>query len=143
MFALFRSFKVVLITLIPNIIPLVITASIMGYLGLSLKPSTILIYSIALGLASDQTLYFLTKFRHDQLSKGFNASRTISMTLKETGMSMIYTAIILFFGFGIFSASSFGGTVALGILLSITLVVAMLCNLILLPALIISFDNKE
>ncbi len=143
MLALFRSFKVVLITLVPNIIPLMITASIMGYLGLSLKPSTILIYSIALGIASDQTLYFLTKFRHDQLSKGFSTSRTISMTLKETGMSMIYTAIILFFGFGIFSASSFGGTVALGILLSITLVVAMLCNLVLLPALIISFDKKE
>jgi predicted RND superfamily exporter protein len=143
MLVLFRDFKVMLITLIPNIIPLIITASIMGYLGLSLKPSTILIYSIALGIASDQTLYFLTKFRHDQVQKGLSTSRIISMTLKETGMSMIYTAIILFFGFGIFSASSFGGTVALGILLSITLVVAMMCNLILLPALIISFDNKE
>lgn len=143
MYALFKSFKVVLITLIPNIIPLMITASIMGYLGLSLKPSTILIYSIALGIASDQTLYFLTKFRHDQLQYGLSTSRIISMTLKETGLSMIYTAIILFFGFGIFSASSFGGTVALGILLSITLLVAMLCNLVLLPALIISFDNNE
>lgn len=143
MLVLFRNLKIMLITLVPNIIPLLITASIMGFLGLSLKPSTILIYSIALGIASDQTLYFLTKFRHDQLHKGLGTSKIISMTLKETGMSMIYTAIILFFGFGIFSASSFGGTVALGILLSITLLVAMLCNLILLPALIISFDKKE
>lgn len=115
----------------------------MGYLGLSLKPSTILIYSIALGIASDQTLYFLTKFRYERKSDHLTTSRIITMTLKETGMSMIYTAIILFFGFGIFSASTFGGTVALGILLSITLMVAMLCNLILLPALLLSLDNKE
>lgn len=143
MYALFKNLRMVLIALIPNIIPLIITASIMGYLGLSLKPSTILIYSIALGIASDQTLYFLTKFRHERKSGNINTSRIISMTLKETGMSMIYTAIILFFGFGIFSASTFGGTVALGILLSITLMVAMLCNLILLPALLLSLEKKE
>ena len=143
MYVLFKNLRMVIIALVPNIIPLIITASIMGYLGLSLKPSTILIYSIALGIASDQTLYFLTKFRHERKSDRLNTSRIISMTLKETGMSMIYTAIILFFGFGIFSASTFGGTVALGILLSITLMVAMLCNLILLPALLLSLDNKE
>lgn len=143
MYGLFRDFKVVLISLIPNIIPLVITASIMGYVGLSLKPSTILIYSIALGIASDQTLYFLTKFRHEQKHENLSASRIISMTLKETGMSMIYTAIILFFGFGIFAVSSFGGTVSLGILLSITLMVAMLCNLIVLPALILTFTKEK
>ncbi len=143
MYVLFKNLRMVIIALVPNIIPLIITASIMGYLGLSLKPSTILIYSIALGIASDQTLYFLTKFRHERNSDKLNTSRIISMTLKETGMSMIYTAIILFFGFGIFSASTFGGTVALGILLSITLMVAMLCNLILLPALLLSLDNKE
>ncbi len=143
MYVLFKNLRMVIIALVPNIIPLIITASIMGYLGLSLKPSTILIYSIALGIASDQTLYFLTKFRHERKSDKLNTSRIISMTLKETGMSMIYTAIILFFGFGIFSASTFGGTVALGILLSITLMVAMLCNLILLPALLLSLDNKE
>jgi len=143
MYVLFKNLRMVLIALIPNIIPLIITASIMGYLGLSLKPSTILIYSIALGIASDQTLYFLTKFRHERKSNNLTTSRIITMTLKETGMSMIYTAIILFFGFGIFSASTFGGTVALGILLSITLMVAMLCNLILLPALLLSLENKE
>lgn len=143
MFRLFKTVRMVIIALIPNIIPLIITASIMGYLGLSLKPSTILIYSIALGIASDQTLYFLTKFRQERKSGNLSTSRIISMTLKETGMSMIYTAIILFFGFGIFSASTFGGTVALGILLSITLMVAMLCNLILLPALLLSLENKE
>lgn len=143
MFGLFRNLKVVLISLVPNIIPLIITASIMGYVGLSLKPSTILIYSIALGIASDQTLYFLTKFRHEQKHENLTASRIISMTLKETGMSMIYTAIILFFGFGIFAVSSFGGTVSLGILLSITLMVAMLCNLIVLPALILTFTKEK
>jgi predicted RND superfamily exporter protein len=140
MFVLFRTFKMVMISLIPNIIPLLITAGIMGFLGMSLKPSTILIFSIAFGIASDQTLYYLTKFRHEQYTKDWSISKIVSVTLKEAGLGMIYTAII--FGFGIFSASNFGGTVALGILLSITLLVALISNLILLPTLLLSLERK-
>lgn len=142
MLMLFRTFKMVVISLLPNIVPLLITAGIMGYLGMSLKPSTILIFSIAFGIASDQTLYFLTKFRHEQYTKDWSISKIVSVTLKEAGLGMIYTAIILFFGFGIFSASNFGGTVALGILLSITLLVALISNLILLPTLLLSLERK-
>jgi predicted RND superfamily exporter protein len=142
MLVLFRTFKMVMISLIPNIIPLLITAGIMGFLGMSLKPSTILIFSIAFGIASDQTLYYLTKFRHEQYTKDWSISKIVSVTLKEAGLGMIYTAIILFFGFGIFSASNFGGTVALGILLSITLLVALISNLILLPTLLLSLERK-
>lgn len=142
MLYLFRTFKMVIISLLPNIVPLMITAGIMGYMGMSLKPSTILIFSIAFGIASDQTLYFLTKFRHEQFTKDWSISKIVSMTLKEAGMSMIYTAIILFFGFGIFAASNFGGTIALGILLSITLLVAVISNLILLPTLLLSLEKR-
>jgi uncharacterized protein len=142
MLVLFRTPSMVFISLVPNIIPLMITAGIMGFFEISLKPSTILIFSIAFGIASDQTLYFLTKFRHERKSQSLNVSRIITLTLKETGLSMIYTAIILFFGFGIFAASTFGGTVSLGILISITLILALLSNLILLPALLLSLDKQ-
>ncbi len=142
MLSLFRTFRMVIISLLPNIIPLIITAGIMGFAGISLKPSTILIFSIAFGIASDQTLYFLTKFRQEQKSKDWSISKIVSITLKETGLSMIYTAIILFFGFGIFAASTFGGTVSLGILISLTLLVAVISNLILLPTLLLSLEKR-
>lgn len=142
MLVLFRTVKMVIISLLPNIVPLIITAGIMGFMGMSLKPSTILIFSIAFGIASDQTLYFLTKFRHEQYTKDWSISKIVSVTLKEAGLGMIYTAIILFFGFGIFAASNFGGTIALGILLSITLLVALISNLILLPTLLLSLERK-
>ncbi|MFY8171668.1 MAG: MMPL family transporter, partial [Sphingobacteriaceae bacterium] len=142
MLVLFRTMKMVIISLLPNIIPLLITAGIMGFVGINLKPSTILIFSIAFGIASDQTLYFLTKYRHEQKTKNWDISKLTSITLKESGLGMIYTAIILFFGFGIFAASNFGGTVSLGILISITLLVAVISNLILLPSLLLSLEKS-
>lgn len=143
MWMLFRGFKMILISLLPNLIPLMITAAIMGFLGINLKPSTILIFSIALGIASDQTIYFLTRYRYDLKNTAWTISKIITDTLNETGVSMIYTATILFFGFGIFSASSFGGTVALGLLLSITLLLAVISNLILLPSLLLSLEERN
>lgn len=146
MWVLFKGGRMILISLIPNIIPLIITAGIMGFFGIPLKPTTILIFSIALGIASDQTIYFLTRYREELRTTDLTISRIVSDTIKETGVSMIYVALILFFGFGIFIASTFGGTVALGLLLSITLIVAMVSNLILLPSLLLSLErriNKE
>ncbi|WP_207535494.1 efflux RND transporter permease subunit [Desertivirga arenae] len=142
MWILFRGVRMILISLIPNIIPLVITAGIMGFSGIPLKPSTILIYSIAFGIASDQTIYFLTRYRHEMKVSDHSISKLVSDTIAETGISMIYVALILFFGFGIFTASTFGGTVALGILLSITLMVALISNLTLLPALLLSLEKR-
>lgn len=142
MWILFRGFKMIAISLLPNLIPLMLTAGLMGFLGIALKPSTILIFSIALGIASDQTIYFLTRFRQEK-NKSNNPQKVISETIKETGVSMVYTAIILFFGFGIFAFSTFGGTVALGTLLSITLVMAMLFNLTFLPALLMSLEESK
>ena len=141
MWVLFRGVRMVAISILPNLIPLVITAGIMGFLGIALKPSTILIFSIAMGISSDQTIYFLTRYRQEIQHSGKSISGIVSDTIRETGISMIYIATILFFGFGIFAASTFGGTVALGILLSVTLLVAMICNLTLLPAFLLTMEQ--
>jgi predicted RND superfamily exporter protein len=143
MFLLFMSVRMILISILPSIIPLLMTAGMMGFFHVPLKPSTILIFSIAFGLASDQTIYFLTKFRHEMRQNPvISISRAVTMTIRETGVSMIYTAIILFCGFFIFSASGFGGTAALGKLISITLLMAMCSNLILLPAFLVSMERR-
>ncbi|MGB1039306.1 MAG: efflux RND transporter permease subunit [Flavobacteriales bacterium] len=138
---LFRSFWIVLISIITNVIPLLFTAGLMGYFGVDLKPSTILVFSISLGIAVDDAIHFLAKFKQELKLNNGDLSRSVYAALKETGISMFYTSIILFFGFSIFIASSYGGTQALGILVSITLLVAMLCNLVLLPSLLLRFKN--
>jgi hypothetical protein len=143
MWILFRGIKMIAVSLLPNLIPLVITAGIMGYFGIPLKPSTILIFSIAMGISSDQTIYFITRYRQELNSTNKSISKIVSDTIRETGISMIYIATILFFGFGIFAASTFGGTQALGILLSVTLLVAMISNLTLLPAFLLSIEHRE
>jgi predicted RND superfamily exporter protein len=139
---LFRSVKMLAISLIPNIIPLMITAAIMGYSGISLKPSTVLIFSIAFGISVDFTIHFLAKYRQEYERHNWNISKTLAISMRETGVSMIYTALTLFSGFIIFTASEFGGTINLGILTSITIVVSVFANLIVLPALLLAFENQ-
>lgn len=141
--ALFRSVRIIILSKIPCLIPLVITAGIMGFLDIRFKPSTILIFSIAFGISSDGTVYLLTKYRQELIKYKNNHLWAISKAIKETGLSMVYTAIILFFGFSIFSVSSFGGTAALGILISLTLLMSLFTNLILLPAILLSIANKK
>ncbi|MET4081302.1 putative RND superfamily exporter protein [Pedobacter sp. UYP30] len=141
--AQFKSLGIMFISLLPNVVPLVITAGIMGYFGISLKPSTILIFTIAFGLASDQTIYFLTRYQQEFSLTNFSVPQVITDTITETGVSMTHIALILFFGFGIFTASTFGGTVILGLLLSITLIVALVFNLTLLPVLVLWLDKKK
>ena len=138
---LFSSIRMVFLSLIPNLLPLLTTAAIMGYFGIPIKPSTILIFSIAFGISVDDTIHYLAKYRQELKSHSWNIKEAALLALKETGVSMIYTSIVLFFGFGVFAASEFGGTVALGMLVSLTLLVAMASNLILLPSLILSLDK--
>ncbi|MFY9158836.1 efflux RND transporter permease subunit [Aquirufa ecclesiirivi] len=140
---LFRSWKMVLISTLPSLIPLIITAGLMGYFNIALKPSTILIFSIAFGISSDGTIYFLTRYKEEWFKNQMNVKRAVQITIQKTGVSMFYTAMILFFGFFIFTASTFKGTQALGILVSITLLMAMICNLILLPAFLMGLNKKE
>jgi predicted RND superfamily exporter protein len=140
---LFRSWKMVLISTLPSLIPLIITAGLMGYFGIALKPSTILIFSIAFGISSDGTIYFLTRYKEEWAKNNQNVQKAVQTTILKTGVSMFYTAMILFFGFFIFTASTFKGTQALGILVSVTLLMAMICNLILLPAFLLGLNKKE
>lgn len=140
---LFANVRMILISLIPNFIPLIMTAGIMGFFGIPLKPSTVLIFSIAFGISVDDSIHFLAKYRQELFSKNFFVPVAISNSIRETGSSMLYTSIILFFGFVIFVFSSFGGTVALGLLTSITLFFAMITNLTLLPALLMVFDSGK
>lgn len=140
---LFRSIPIILLSKLPCLIPLALTAGIMGYFGIYFKPTTILIFSITFGIASDGTVYFLTRYRQEIYEKGLNPSQAVTNTIFGTGLSMIYTAVILFCGFIIFAASSFGGTAAMGVMVSITLLVAMCTNLILLPALLLSIAKRQ
>lgn len=140
--ALFRSVRIIILSKIPCLIPLVITAGVMGFLDIRFKPSTILIFSIAFGISSDGTIYFLTKYRQE-LKKRMGAAEAITTAIKDTGLSMIYTSIILFCGFAIFAASSFGGTASMGVLVSLTLLMSMFTNLILLPAILLSIHRKS
>lgn len=139
---LFRSFKMVIISLVPNLLPLVITAGVMGYLGVPIKPSTILVFSIAFGISVDDTIHFLAKYRQELTAHRWHIKKSVYAALRETGVSMFYTSIVLFFGFSVFTISSFGGTKALGGLVSATLLFAMLSNLILLPSLLLSLERS-
>ncbi|MFH4968495.1 MMPL family transporter [Gaetbulibacter sp. M240] len=144
---MFRSFRMIVISLIPNLLPLLVTAGLMGYLGVPIKPSTILVFSIAFGISVDDTIHFLAKYRQELLQNHWKIKTSVYGALRETGVSMFYTSIVLFFGFSVFTISSFGGTVALGALVSATLLFAMLSNLLLLPSLLLSLErciaNKE
>lgn len=139
---LFNSARMVLISLLPNLIPLLFTAALMGYFGVAIKPSTILVFSIAFGISVDDTIHFLSKYRQELKARPWDIEQCIINAVHETGVSMIYTSIILFFGFLVFTASDFGGTVALGLLVSVTLLVAMISNLVLLPGLLMSFQRS-
>ena len=144
---MFRSFKMIIISLIPNLLPLIITAGVMGFVGVPIKPSTILVFSIAFGISVDDTIHFLAKYRQELIAHNWRIKKSVYAALRESTVSMFYTSIVLFFGFSVFTISSFGGTVALGALVSITLLFAMLSNLLLLPTLLLSLErsiaNKE
>ena len=138
---MFRSFKMIIISLIPNLLPLIITAGVMGFSGIPLKPSTILVFSIAFGISVDDTIHFLAKYRQELIANKWKIKTAVYNSLRETAVSMFYTSIVLLFGFAVFMSSNFGGTVALGGLVSVTLLFAMSANLILLPSLLISLQD--
>ncbi|MEN9997669.1 MAG: hypothetical protein RI922_659 [Bacteroidota bacterium] len=139
---LFYSFRMVVVSMIPNIIPMIITAGIMGWFNIPLKPSTLLIFSIALGITVDNTIHFLAKYRQELKQKKWDLKDCVAMSIRETGLSIIYTSVILFFGFIVFIFSDFGGTQALGYLSAITYFVALFTNLILLPCLLLSLERR-
>lgn len=139
---LFSSFKMVTISMVPNLLPQILTAAMMGYLAIHIKPSTILIFSIALGISVDNAIHYLSRYRMELKSTNWDIGRSVISALRETGFSMIYSSIVLFFGFAIFTLSTFGGTEAMGFLISFTLIVAVLSNLFVLPSLLLSLDKR-
>lgn len=143
MLYLFRSARILLCSLIPNLIPLVITAGIMGWAGVPLKPSTVLVFSVALGIAIDITIRFLVNYKQELPTHNNNVKITVTSTIRHTGLSIVYTSMVLIAGFVIFCFSSFGGTIALGWLTSVTLLVATMTNLVLLPVLLLLMGGKE
>jgi predicted RND superfamily exporter protein len=140
---LFRSFKIIVVSMIPNIIPLLFTAGIMGYFKIPLKPSTILVFGIALGITVDNAILFLAKYRQELRTHTWDVKHAILLSLRETGLGIFYTSVILFFGFIMFVFSQFGGTKGLGLLVSITILVGMVTNLIILPSLLLTFERNS
>jgi len=140
---LFRSFRMLSLSLLPNIFPLIITAGIMGYFDIALKPSTVLVFSVAFGISVDYTIHFLAKYRQELKRHVWDIEKTVLESMKETGVSMLYTSLILFFGFIIFTLSEFEGTANLGRMTSITLIVALLSNLLFLPSLLIWMGRSQ
>jgi predicted RND superfamily exporter protein len=138
---MFSSWRMVIMSLTPNIIPLIFTAAIMGFTNIPIKASTILVFSIAFGISVDNTIHFLAKYRQELKLTNWDIRKSVELALQETGVSMLYTSVVLFFGFGIFTLSNFGGTQAMGVLVSLTLLVAVTSNLILLPSLLSGLEK--
>ncbi|NTV83590.1 MAG: MMPL family transporter, partial [Bacteroidales bacterium] len=138
---LFSSARMIIISLIPNLIPLIMTAGMMGFIGINIKPSTIIIFSIALGISVDNAIQYLGRYRLYLIYNKWRIKPSVISALKETGFSMIYSSSVLFFGFAIFIFSTFGGTSAMGYLISFTLLMALLCNLFILPSFLLTLDK--
>ena len=139
---LFSSFRMILVSMIPNIIPLIITAAIMGFTGVPIKPSTIIIFSVALGISVDNAIQYLSRYRHELKVNGGKIKESAINALHEAGFSMIYTSIVLVLGFSVFIVSEFGGTQALGMLISTSLFIAMFFNILVLPSLLLTLDKR-
>jgi len=142
MASIFKSMRMIVISIIPNLIPLLFTAGVMGFAGVNFKPSTVLVFSVAFGIAVDFSIHFLTKYKME-LASSSSIADAVAKVQKEISTSMIYTAVILFFGFIIFVFSDFGGTIALGLFTALTLFIALLSNLLLLPSLLLSYDSAK
>ncbi|TVQ13285.1 MAG: RND family transporter [Bacteroidetes bacterium] len=139
---LFNHWRMILISLLPNLFPQLLTAALMGFAGVPIKPSTILVFSIALGISVDNSIHFLAKFKQELAFNNFNIKHAVITALRESGISMLYTFTVLFFGFSIFTASSFGGTQALGYLIAFTLLIALISNLFLMPSVLLSLHKR-
>ncbi len=139
---MFRRWRIVLFSVFTNLIPLLLTSAAMGYIGITLKPSTVIVFSIAFGIAIDNSIQLLAKYRQELRRTGQNIKASVIFAIRETGISIIYTSIVLFFGFGVFAFSKFGGTVSLGVLVALTLLIALFSNLFILPSILLAFERK-
>jgi predicted RND superfamily exporter protein len=139
---MFRKWRIVMFSVLTNMVPLLLTSAAMGYIGIALKPSTVIVFSIAFGIAIDNSIQLLAKYRQELRRTSHNIKASVIYAIRETGISIIYTSIVLFFGFGVFSLSKFGGTVSLGVLVALTLLIALFSNLFILPSILLSFERS-
>jgi len=139
---MFRKWRIVMFSVLTNMVPLLLTSAAMGYLGITLKPSTVIVFSIAFGIAIDNSIQLLAKYRQELRRTSHNIKASVFYAIRETGISIIYTSIVLFFGFGVLAFSKFGGTVSLGVLVSLTLLIALFSNLFILPSILLSFERS-
>lgn len=142
---LYRSFRMLIISIIPNVIPLIVIAGIMGYFGINLKITTAIIFTISFGIAIDDTIHFLSNFKLE-LKKGKSKIYALKSTYLGTGKAIVLTSAILVGGFSMLLMSSFMGTYYMGLMICITLVVAVLSDLFILPLLLLYFypdPNKK
>lgn len=140
---MFRRWRIVLFSVFTNLIPLLLTSAAMGFIGITLKPSTVIVFSIAFGIAIDNSIQLLAKYRQELRRTNHNNKASVIYAIRETGISIIYTSIVLFFGFGVFAFSQFGGTVSLGVLIALTLLIALFSNLFILPSILLAFERKS
>jgi predicted RND superfamily exporter protein len=115
----------------------------MGYWGIPIKISSILIFGMALGISVDNTIHYLSRYRQQRKLHGLDEKSAIIMAIKETGQSMISSACVLVCGFLIFVFSSFGATLIVGYLVPFTLLVALLTNLVLLPCMMTPIRDRK
>jgi len=139
---MFRRWRIVLFCVLVNMVPLLLTSAAMGYIGITLKPSTVIVFSIAFGIAIDNSIQLMAKYRQELRRTSHNIKASVIYAIRETGISIMYTSIVLFFGFGVFSLSKFGGTVSLGVLVALTLLIALFSNLFILPSILLAFERK-
>ena len=137
---LFRSFKFLLIAIVPNVIPLLFAAALLGYASIALEAGVSIVFAIIFGIAVDDTIHFMSKYK---LAKDMydDKEKAMHVTFLETGKAIIYTSIILFFGFLVLIFSSNLPSVIIGLLISVTLVSAVIADLFLLPVIIRWFDE--
>ena len=140
---MFRRWRIVVFSVLTNMIPLLLTSAAMGFIGIALKPSTVIVFSIAFGIAIDNSIQLLAKYRQELKRTSHNIKASVIYAIRETGISIIYTSVVLFFGFGVFALSKFGGTVSLGVLVALTLLIALFSNLFILPSILLAFERKS
>ena len=138
----FRSIRLSLISLLPNIIPLLTATAFMGFMGIKLRPSTAMTFSIALGIAVDDTIHFLARYRQELKKGNLVEGKAIENTILSTGRAIIGTTFVLCIGFFTLYFSAFVPNHEFAIIASVILIFAMICSLILLPVLLAKLNNR-
>jgi len=142
MVLLFRNLKMILISLIPNILPLLIAGALLGYLGIELEAGISIVFAVIFGIAVDDTIHFLSKYKLARRA-GKDMEEALQITFLETGKAICLTSVILFFGFLVMLFSIHPPSITIGLLISVTLLSALFSDMLIIPVMIRWFLNDE